>query len=96
MLCVRCNSLEAELSIATAADEKTAEMLCLKCAGMRLGEADTDWAARIDQLTHERLMLEDQAAAITKQIIEIQVQIDKLQAGGKALPAPIASASARP
>jgi protein-arginine kinase activator protein McsA len=85
MLCVRCNVNKAELSIATAADEKTAEALCLKCAGVRLAESDRDWAARIELLTEQRAILENQAALVSQKIIEIQVQIDTLKAGGKAL-----------
>jgi len=84
--CTRCGA-EAALSIA-AADAKSPETLCLTCAGKRLGEADTDWAALIDRLTHDRLMLEDDGRRIADQIVALQAQIDRLKAGGKALPAP--------
>ena len=85
--CTRCGA-EAALTVSAVADEKTAERLCLGCAGKRLGEADTNWAAQIGRLTAERLMLEDDGRRITDQIKALQEQIDKLKAGGKALPAP--------
>jgi len=86
--CTRCGA-EAALTVAAIADEKTAERLCLGCAGKRLGEADTDWAEQIGRLTHDRLMLEDDGRRIAEKIVALQAQIDKLKAGGKVLPAPV-------
>jgi hypothetical protein len=63
-------------------------VLCLTCAGKRLGEADTNWESLIGRLTAERLMLEDDGRRIADQIVALQAQIDKLKTGGKALPAP--------
>jgi len=87
-LCTRCRAAEAALSIATAADARTAEALCMICSGKRVAESDTDFQSQIARLIYERDTIDLGTQRNNERVIVIQAEIDRLKAGSATPPPP--------